>query len=105
MIEHYYWVITQDFNDDPMDDHCHVGTMGGTGTDLTAEQVASHPDALEFRMRDELGAVLYHGFYLGDLRDEEAMREPLDLFGQHHGQCDRIAYKDLTMVGSWDVIL
>lgn len=101
-MQDYYWVITQDHNDDPEVDQSMVGTLGGSGRDLIAAQVSEHPEAIEFRMRDEVGKVLYHGFYVGDYRDEEAMAEPLHLFGQHNGQCAQIAYRDL--MGRWEVL-
>ena len=99
---HYYWVITDDHFDDPHGDISLIGTRGGSSTDLTPEQISGHPDAVAFRMRDELGQVLFKGYYLGNLRDEEAKAEPLELFGQQHGQCTQISY--LGLDGRWEVL-
>lgn len=97
----YTWVITRDDSDDPHIDVSLVGTRGRGFEDLTNEQVTTHPQAIEFRMRDEDNRILFHGFYLGNERDEEAMAEPLELFGRNH-DCVLIAYRDL--MGRWDVI-
>ncbi|MGN6113851.1 MAG: hypothetical protein ACTHOC_12755 [Luteimonas sp.] len=99
----YYWVITEDYCDDPHEDISLVGTRGGSSIVLTPEQIAKHPDAIAFRMRDDLGQILFQGYYLGDPRDEEAMAEPLELFGQHHGQCSQISY--LGLDGRWEVLI
>lgn len=102
MQDDYTWVITQDHSKDPHIDVSLVGTRGRGLPELTAAQVAEHPEAIEFRMRDEDNRILFHGFYLGNARDEEAMAEPLELFGERHG-CVQIAYRDL--MGRWEVLI
>jgi hypothetical protein len=95
------WVITEDMNDDPATDTSQVGARS-VDCPEDWQQVANHPDGLKFRMRDELGRIVYLGVYLGDLRDEEILREPLELIGEPVAQCVQIAYE--TQQGRWEVM-
>jgi hypothetical protein len=95
------WVITDDLNRDPA---CDVSQVGARSVDCPAvwSEVADHPEGVKFRMRDELGQIIYQGVYLGDLRDEDILREPLVLVGAPFAQCVQIAYE--TQPNRWEVM-
>lgn len=95
------WVITEDLNDDPCDDTSQVGARS-VDCPIDWQLIANDPDGIKFRMRDESGRVVYRGVYVGDMRDEEIMREPLVLIGERVAQCVQIAYE--TQAGRWEVI-
>lgn len=88
----YHWTIAKDHITDPEHDTNDTGTHGPSGATLSAEQIASHPQAKEFRMYDDDGELYYSGFYVGP--DDEALFAPLDDFGTPNAGCTSINYKN-----------
>lgn len=95
------WVITDDLNDDRSRTKSEVGTRS-IDCPRYWEEVANHPDGVKFRMRNELGRIVFQGVYVGDLCDEELLLEPLCLVGTPKGQCVQIAYEMRPQ--QWEVI-
>ena len=88
----YHWTITKDHIMDPEHDRDEAGIVGPCCATFTAEQIAEHPKALEFRLYDDDGELYYTGFYLGP--DYETQFAPLDDFGMPNSGCTSIHYRN-----------
>lgn len=92
-MSNYHWVITKDHLG--LGD---VGVFGPSGAKLDAQAIQAHPEASEFRMRDDDGETYYEGFYVGP-RDE-SLFAPLDDFGCPNAGCTEIQFR--TESGQWE---
>ena len=96
----YHWTITQDHIRDPEHDRDEAGTHGPHDTNLTADQIANDPKAIEFRLYDDDGEHYYTGKYLGP--DDETLFAPLDDFGTPNAGCTSIHYRNA--LGVWEML-
>ena len=92
------WTITKDNLAEPgaepaASNSNAVGLIGPKRATLTAEQIVAHPDAKQFRLLDDDGAVYYEGYVVGE--DEFA---PLDDFGEPNAGCSCI---QILESGEW----
>lgn len=89
------WLITDDFTDIFSDDEEKLGGKSAVGTRgpgdgvLTAEEIATHPDRVRFRLRDDDHVTYYEGWMVGT--DPFA---PLDDFGEPDAGCTDIQTKE-----------
>ena len=70
-----------------------VGIVGPRGATLTSAEIIAHPEAKQFRLLDDDGAVYYEGYLVGD--DEFA---PQDDFGEPNAGCSAT---EILEDGSW----
>ena len=66
-----------------------AGVVGPRAATLTAAQIAGHPRAVRFRMRDDDGELCYEGALVGD-----DLFAPLDDFGMPNAGCTSIEIFD-----------
>ena len=98
MASRYHWVITQDRTTGAAHEGDATGTYGPSGSELTAEQIRKHPQAIAFQMCDGDGSVYYEGLYVGP--GDETLFAPLDDYGMPNAGCTDIAYRDA--MGAWE---
>jgi hypothetical protein len=88
------FVITTDYIADPAakpgTNANAVGVVGPRTCKFTADQIATHPNARRFRMRDDDGELYYEGVYVPTPGSDEF--EPLDAFGGPNAGCTAIEY-------------
>lgn len=89
------WLITDDFTDvfseegEKLGGETAAGTQGPGAGVLTAEDIASHPDRIRFRLRDDDRITYYEGWLVGD-----DLFAPLDDFGEPNAGCTEIQLKE-----------
>lgn len=87
------WTITKDHLAEPDapagTNRNAVGVVGPRAATLTAAQIAGHPRAVSFRMRDDDGEFYYEGRLVGD-----DLFAPLDDFGSPNAGCTSIEVFD-----------
>jgi len=83
----YAWVITRDY----IESDQRVGLVGPRGATLAGEDIATHPDAERFRLKDADGEVYGEGFFV-DLDGRASGFEPLDDWGRGGWGCTDIEY-------------
>ena len=83
------WTITRDHlaePDAPAGTNLNAaGVVGPRAATLTAAQIADHPRAVRFRMRDDDGGLCYEGALVGD-----DLFAPLDQFGMPNAGCTSV---------------
>ena len=89
------WIITDDFTNSFSEEGEKAGGGTAAGTQgprtgvLTAEEIASHPDRIRFRLRDDDRITYYEGWLVGT--DPFA---PLDDFGEPGAGCTEVQLKE-----------
>jgi hypothetical protein len=86
------WTITKDLLGNGEEN----GVTGPRNAALNADEIKAHPDAVEFRMKDDDGEVYYYGKLVGD-----DLFAPLDDFGMPNAGCTSVEVKE---DGQWTTV-
>jgi hypothetical protein len=82
MATSYEWVITKDdFGFGDYHEMDVVGTIGPRGATRSADEIAAHPEAKQFRLVGDDGEILASGYIVENNPDKCSGFEPLDDFG------------------------